>query len=85
MSDTIEDFRTLTQIGQAKRKRNRAFSPQMLTDEGISYEEKNGGAHLIVNHDGRTVDFWPGTGKWISRSGGDGRGVKNLIALLKSA
>ena len=57
----------------------------MLTDEGISYEEKNGGAHLIVNHDGRTVDFWPGTGKWISRSGGDGRGVKNLIALLKSA
>lgn len=50
----------------------------------LQFEVKNDGAHLIVRHEGQTVDFWPGTGKYKPRKPGarHGRGVFNLLKLL---
>lgn len=77
MSDS-EMWRERKKDSQEKRATNRENSVQLLTEWGIAYEVKNGGAHLIVKHRGLVVDFWPGTGKWIVRGGGSGRGIYNL-------
>lgn len=68
---------------QARRADNRAGSADMLQELGVSFERNNMGAHLIVSHDGKVVDFWPGTGKYIPRGfGRPGRGVFNLLKLI---
>jgi len=48
----------------------------------IDYETRNNGYHLIVTHNDMVVDFWPTTGRWISRTGKRGGGVKRLIGFL---
>ena len=68
---------------QARRADNRESSAEILADRGIQFERKNMGAHLIVTHGGKVVDFWPGTGKFIPRGfGRPGRGVFNLLKLI---
>ena len=90
MTDDTEDmgtmWREIKKQRQEKRAHNRASSAERLKTEGIAFTEKNLGAHLVVTHNGHTVDFWPGTGKWITRDGRfcvKGRGVKNLIKHLE--
>jgi hypothetical protein len=67
-----------------RRAANRERSAGMLQGLGIQFEVKNDGAHLIVRHEGQTVDFWPGTGKFIPRAprSRHGRGVFNMLKLL---
>ena len=66
-----------------RRAKNRQSSAEILAERGIQFETKNMGAHLVVSHDGKVADFWPGTGKYIPRGGGrPGRGVFNLLKLL---
>ncbi|MFK3815130.1 hypothetical protein ACI2KG_00720 [Pseudomonas sp. NPDC089407] len=66
-----------------RRAKNRQSSAEMLSERGIQFEAKNMGAHLIVSHEGKVADFWPGTGKYIPRGGGrPGRGVFNLLKML---
>lgn len=65
------------------RKRNRAHhrehSPNILREFGFSFAVKNNGAHLVVQVNLGTVDFWPGTGLWEHReTRRRGRGVFNL-------
>jgi len=68
---------------EARRADNREKSAVILAERGIQFETKNMGAHLIVSHDGKVADFWPGTGKYIPRGGGrPGRGVFNLLKRL---
>jgi hypothetical protein len=72
---------------QEKRAANREASPQLLTDAGIPFEAKNGGAHLIVGA-GLAWDFWPGTGLWRRRgpvkgNRAEGYGVRRLIERIK--
>lgn len=86
MSDEMSDgemFRAWRKDKQAGREKNRNDSAQMLTDAGIAFEIKNGGAHLIVSGKRGIIDFWPGTGKYIARGAiaCRGRGVRNVIAL----
>ncbi len=83
MSENSELWEAHKQASQTKRANNRANSATALREANICYETKNGGAHLIVKHDGVVVDFWPGTGKWIVRGGKTGRGVFKLLDLLK--
>ena len=79
-----EDWKQFRKMGQNKRASNRQRSADLLAKEGIKFETKNFGAHLIVTHNNKTVDFWPGTGKFIFRDNGSyGRGVGNLIHRLK--
>ncbi|MOA03684.1 hypothetical protein D3C78_1232040 [compost metagenome] len=69
---------------QERRERNRKSSAQVLADRGIAFMSKNGGAHLIVSHEGEVADFWPGTGKFAVRGGKSGRGVFRLIEILEN-
>ena len=78
-----EFSKAMKEQSQERRANNRESSAAILTNKGIPFESKNGGAHLIVN--GGEVDFWPGTGKWIFRqSRKQGRGVRQLLKALRS-
>lgn len=74
---------SLDGMGHIRRANNRESSPRILAERGISFESKNEGAHLIVTIGGMVVDFWPGTGKFITRGpkSKTGRGVFNLLKL----
>lgn len=80
MGDMGDDFRAMKVVSGEKKSGNKKFSTKMLSDNGIDFESKNGGVHLIVNADGPIIDFWPSTGKFICRkTGRESRGVKKLI------
>ncbi|PHS64367.1 MAG: hypothetical protein COB09_08310 [Thalassobium sp.] len=83
MGDMGEIFNAMREDSKKRREANRANAPQILTDAGIEYESKNHGAHLIVTGSNCLIDFWPGTGKWISRNGKKARGVRSLIKHIK--
>ena len=55
-----------------------------LAQREIPFVPKNGGAHLIVEGKDCFIDFWPGTGKWHSRCGKKGFGVRNLVAFIET-
>lgn len=84
-----EMFSALRKQRQEKRAQNRQSSAAILAERGVAFEEKNNGAHLIVKHAGKTIDFWPGTGKWIDRAfaqhTGKGRGVHGMLRYLNVA
>jgi hypothetical protein len=50
-----------------RRARNRETSTKLLADNNIPFQASNNGAHLIVSTKHGFIDFWPGTGKWITR------------------
>ena len=93
MSDMGEYWRDVRPAMRAKSKKKRAVNREsaanILAAADIDFQEKNGGAHLVVTYGGRTVDFWPGTGLWIERDTPKQRrgkcGVYRLIAELRSA
>ena len=78
-----EYFKDLRKAGQDKRAKNRENSQKVLLERKIPFTIHNGGAHLIVLVKDLRVDFWPGTGKWVSRTGKVGRGVFKLIDHIK--
>lgn len=82
--DVGEDFKAWHKHKQAKRASNREVAVQVLFENDIPFESKNGGAHLIVTGKDGLVDFWPGTGKFIVRGGKTGRGVFTLLKLLNA-
>ena len=84
MTEAAEMWRDINRRRQDKRAANRDSSAEVLTREGIAYGSKNMGAHLIVSHDNKTVDFWPGTGRWIDRVGRKGFGVRSLVDHMKA-
>jgi hypothetical protein len=80
MGDIGEMYDKKRAESQMKRALNRKTSREILDSYGIEYEIKNGGAHLIVKDKGLVIDFWPGTGKYIFRSGKKaGRGVLGMV------
>ncbi|UQN68303.1 hypothetical protein L0Z11_11460 [Burkholderia multivorans] len=84
------DGEPLMSDGQQRRARNREQSNLLLRENGYEFDERNGAAHLIVRTARGTVDFWPGTGKWITRFEIDGcrvenRGVFNLMKFAAPA
>jgi hypothetical protein len=79
---STEYWRDIKQARQEKRSDNRENSAAYLRDRGIPFVEKNMGAHLIVEGRECFIDFWPGTGKWHSRCGKKGFGVRNLVAFI---
>lgn len=83
MGDMAESFRILKEESKKKRAYNRQNSTEILQSKSVEFESKNCGAHLIVNGRDCLIDFWPGTGKFISRNGKKGRGVRNLLKLCR--
>lgn len=82
MGDVGEDYKALRERSKAKKLSNIESSTLMLLEKGYDIDIKNNGVHLIVDWNGKTVDFWPSTGKWIVRGGKTSRGVKGLIREL---
>lgn len=81
--EILAGFEAMKEASKLKRAANRQGSAEILTARGIAFESKNGGAHLIVRHNGKVVDAWPGTGRWIFRGGTpEGRGIMNLVRLI---
>ena len=81
-----EDYREWNKSKQEKRAKNRDDSAKILQDFGIKFEDKNMGAHLIITGNGKTIDFWPGTGLWKMRGSKQKyRGVHSLVAFIYGA
>lgn len=81
------NYERASEIGWAaesaeRRASNRESSADLLAERGIEFEAKNGGVHLIVKHNEKTADFWPGTGKFMVRGGRQGRGVFNMLQAI---
>lgn len=85
--DTEGEFwRDVRKAKQEKRASNRKGSAGILKEAGHTFTSHNSGAHLVVQANGHTVDFWPGTGRWTTRGFRftlQGRGVRNLLQHLK--
>jgi len=82
VGDMGEVFREGRLHSIMKRAANREQSAQILKRAEVAFQTKNNGAHLIVAHEGKTVDFYPGTGAWKDRTGAEGRGVFKLLKHL---
>lgn len=78
-----ELFKAKHEASIIKRASNRESSAELLIANGIQYSSHNGSAHLIVEGPTCPIDFWPGTGKWISRDKTKGFGVFALIKYIK--
>jgi hypothetical protein len=83
MGDMIEMYQELRQADSLRRAEKRESAPDQLRAHGISFEERNLGAHIIINNDGRLVDYWPGTGKWISRAADKKERGQSFASLAK--
>jgi len=82
-SETAQVYRAMKGHSKGKRGNNRKMGAKFLADKDIPFTTNNGGAHLIVEGNECFIDYWPGTGKWISRNGKKGFGVKNLIRYVE--
>jgi len=79
-NETIEMRRAHHAAQQAKRADSRARNTELLRQAGIPFVVKNNGAHIIIAD---AVDFWPGPGKWHSRTlPTKGYGVRELLKFL---
>jgi hypothetical protein len=85
------DFRALKEHSKEKKRANLEHSTAQLvefaaaSDGKVSLESKNNGVHLIVKHaSAEYIDYWPSTGKWISRKRGEGRGIQSLLQKLRA-
>lgn len=88
MGDFWADVKpALKERSRQKRAANREQSARMLSESGIQFLSRNDGAHLIVTGaNGKTYDFWPGTGLWQMRgSSKQLRGVRSLIRAAQPA
>lgn len=81
MSEIGEDFDELRKFKKEKRRQNKSASTGILIENGVSFESKNEGSHLIVkSSSGETADFWPSTGLFIVRGVKQKqRGVRKLL------
>lgn len=83
MGDMGEVFQDYTRLRKEKRRSNTENSTELLRQQGVPFESRNGGAHLIV--DG-VADFWPSTGLYIprDRTYGKDRGVMRLLKFVRA-
>lgn len=85
MSEIAEIWADIRAHSQQKRRANLASSTALLTHSGIPFTAHNGGIHIILHKGEQPVDFWPSTGLWwIRGTSNKRRGVKKLIAYMKS-
>lgn len=56
-----------TESNKRRRRKMRQYAFDLFTQLGIDFESKNYGAHFIVKSGKITIDYWPGTGKYIER------------------
>ena len=82
-SEIAEMYKEHKEERRQKKEMNMEYSTELLKTVGIPFESKNGGVHLIVDGLDCKIDYWPSTGKFITRKGRSGRGIKNLLKLCQ--
>lgn len=86
MSELGEMFKFMDELKKERRASNTEKSTSILIEKAINFESKNGGAHLIVKHGGKVIDYWPSTGLWVDRKTMKRKGgVFQLIKYLERA
>lgn len=80
MCDMKEDMKAFRECRRDKRERNREYSTALLTKEGIKFESRNDGLHLMIETSKGRINFYPSTGLYNGVL--QGRGVKSLIAKI---
>lgn len=83
--DSGSDFWQFHKIkNQERRAANRETGPELLTQHGIKFVIKNGGAHIIIGEPA-LMHFWPGTQRWVHAriKHINGRGTQGLIDWIK--
>jgi hypothetical protein len=61
------------------------LSEAILAKHKIPYETLLKGSYLIVSDTespDNLIDFWPHTGRWVSRDGRRGSGIRSLLTAL---
>lgn len=84
MSEIGETFEALKQMQRTKKQMNKVQSLKMLDANSIDYVGLGSDSvHVRVEE---RFDFWPSTGLFIDKiTSQRGRGVKNLIRVVKLA
>jgi hypothetical protein len=84
MGDMGDLWRDVKAFRKERKEANykRINPEQQLRDAGYSFESKNYGLHLIIRVNGKTINFWPTTGKWRHPAGRGGYGIANLLKYL---
>lgn len=86
MGDMGDLYKAMRESKQAKHSANRELYAKLLEQAGIKYTTKNYGVHLMVEGGAiGIIDFWPGTGRWQTRSGEKGRGIGKLISRISTS
>ena len=84
VSDLGDDSRAWNYAKKAKKLANKISYIKILIKNGVDFEVRNNGVHLIVTGKEGLIDYWPSTGKFIVRGGETGRGIRNLLTLCKT-
>lgn len=84
-NEVTEMWREYHDDRQKKRERNRDSSTSFLKEQGVPFDSKNSGAHVMIRIAGLNIDFWPGTGLWrtTTPTKQEGRGVFKLFAYME--
>lgn len=53
-----------------------------MVQNSINFKQSNHGMHFIVKEFECHVDFWPTTGRWISKCGVNGNDLQSLIEFV---
>jgi hypothetical protein len=93
MSDEMTDgelFKAWDKQKQAKRAANRESGLMQIHKTGVAYTSHNAGAHIVITCARGIIDFWPGTGKYITRQwkggyGLTGRGLRHVLRLIEES
>ena len=83
-SEIAENYKAMREHNKEKKTANMEYSTELLKTIGVPFESKNNGVHLVVQGRDCKIDYWPSTGKFITRNGKQGRGVKNLLKLCNT-
>ncbi len=81
------DYRdAMRQRSTQRRANNRENGIKILTKDGFKFETLNAGAHLVIEIPEGKIDFWPGTGRYMTRFGAGvkGRGIFNLRRYIRT-
>lgn len=81
MGDTGDDFKAYRDYCRDKRQSNKEKSTALLIENGIKFDSRNDGVHLMIETAKGRVNFYPSTG--LYNGAFSGRGVFNLLKELK--
>lgn len=63
MGDMGDMYRDWKELKKEKKRTNHEWIMNLLKTNHISFDEKNGGSHLIVWINEKRIDVWPTTNK----------------------